>query len=174
MIKKLMGIMAVLVLSVVSAAQSTSFSTSAFSATFNGPVTATGPSRNIANTSTYYQYKSYQNGIWEGVEVRTIDHDIAVDFTSSQFYRANETGTLAPEVNGDDYYQGHPFSYGFFSDLKGKDGDTATYERCERIIIVNSRTVIFIWMDMETGGMRTANNTAFQPWVDFENSLDIK
>jgi hypothetical protein len=29
-------------------------------------------------------------------------------------------------------------------------------------------------MDMETGGMRTANNAAFQPWVDFENSLDIK
>jgi hypothetical protein len=174
MIKRLTGFLAVLILSLSAFAQSTSFSTPAFSVTFNGPVTTSGPTRNAANTSTYYQYKSYQNGVWEGVEVRTIDHDIDVSFASSQFYRANETGTLAPEVNNDKYYQGHPFSYGFFSDLKGKDGDTATYERCERIIIVNSRTVIFIWMDTETGGMRNANNTAFQPWVDFEDSLDIK
>ena len=172
------------------------YSTPVFSATFNGDVKVE-TFRNSTNSNTAYSsfsngitklkvktfrnstssntaYSSFSNGITELVVVRTVDHDIDVNTTSSQFYRANTTGaTLVDKFNSDGEYQGHPYSYGLF---EYTDSGIAFTER-ERIIIVNSRTVIFIKMIMTAEKASNEPNTPgndLQVWQDFENTLNIK
>ena len=159
----------ILALAISSVAQT--YSTPVFSATFNGDVKVE-TFRNSTNSNT--AYSSFSNGITELVVVRTVDHDIDVNTTSSQFYRANTTGaTLVDKFNSDGEYQGHPYSYGLF---EYTDSGIAFTER-ERIIIVNSRTVIFIKMIMTAEKASNEPNTpgnALQVWQDFENTLNIK
>jgi hypothetical protein len=163
-----------LALAFVGSAFAQTFTTSAFSANFNGAV-STDTFRSKANTSNNVQYGSFANGITETVIVRTVDHDIPVDLSSSQFYRSNTTDlVLVTKYNSDGTYQGHPYSYGYFT----YTNDNVNYVVQERIIIVNSRTAIFISMTMtEAQHAETPNvpNTStIQVWQDFENSLDIK
>jgi hypothetical protein len=76
----------VLLLAAFAGAQSTTYSTANFSATFLGPVRASSPDRNVQNTSTSQYYSSVHNGVEETVSDRTVDHDIPVDQSSLDFY----------------------------------------------------------------------------------------
>jgi hypothetical protein len=151
----------------------TPYSTSSFSATFNGTVDVDSH-RSSGGTSNNVEYSSFANGITEIVIVRTVDHDIDVNLTSSQFYRNNVGGgaTLLDKYNSDGAYQGHPFSYGLFTYTK----DGVDYSLRSRFIIVNSRTAIFIQMVMPTEKANAepkTPNDALVVWQDFENSLNI-
>jgi hypothetical protein len=118
------------------------------------------------------------------VVVRVVDHAIPVDFSSSNFYRTHlcentEGATLDNDSTNDSYYDGHPFSFGVCNYTLGN----IPYWRLERIIIVDSTTVIFIAMDVPVSvANRPENattsvkgtNDAFVGWVNFENSLVIR
>ena len=169
-----------LLLTAVAVAQS-DYSTADFSATFNGQVEVSGPTRNTANTSTYVSYSSHDSqGIEEFVEVRTIDHDIPVDLTSTRFYRnqvstsANATEELLADKNSDGDYQGHPYSYGCYR-LKFQSG--GDYYHLARYIVVSPRKEISIEMLIPTSiinNIATDPNGAYTIWREFEYTLNIK
>ena len=147
------------------------YNNSRFSAIFNGPVTVTTVTH-ATNTDT--NYTSVNGNVEEQVIVRVVDHDIPVDFSSTEFYRDRDASSdekLMTEVNSNGYYQGHPYSYG---DVLGTDNGVSYY-RFERSIVVNSRTAIFIRMirPVNESNNKTAAG-AVQEWQDFENTLDIK
>ena len=158
--------------------QTTPYSNSYFSATFNGPVTADAPTRNTNGTSTDYTYYSISTDgtVGQMVIVRTIDHDISVDLSSSEFY-ANDDRTPGPITNrstGD--YQGHPLSY-----TRREETDiTPSVSKRTRFIIVNSREVIFViqiapFVDYTVPGNTTAAGVGDQTqWFAFEDSLQIR
>jgi hypothetical protein len=150
-----------LLLSVTALAQSTPYSTPNFSATFTGPV-ATSTDTNPTNTT--YNYKSSTQNVSQSVFVRIVDHDIAVNHESSNFYANNDsTGGTMSDVK-QDYYQGHPFTYSCHTyDVGG-----VSWTKRTRYIIVNARTVIFIWQI----SLAAYNDTP--EWTAFENSLVIK
>jgi len=130
--------------------------------------------RNDANTSTRTVYTAIGNEAVEQVVVVKVDHDIPVDYTSSDFYRdadVNTGETLATNRNSQGLYQGHPYSYGCYtSTVNGVD-----VIRFSRFIIVNSRTAIFIVMAMPNSDNAPKTPTgAFQAWQDFENTLNIQ
>jgi hypothetical protein len=149
----------------------TNFSAPRFSASFNGAVETSKAARNTNNTSTSVQYTSTSGNVLESVTVRTIDHDIAVDSTSSQFYRANDTtGTLFPASSSDGTYQGHPYSYG----CAHFESNGITFWSMTRYIIVDSRTAIFITLIVPENDVQLSNNETLPEWVRFENSLSIQ
>jgi hypothetical protein len=100
----------------------------------------------------------------QSVFVRIVDHDIAVNHESSNFYANNDsTGGTMSDVK-QDYYQGHPFTYSCHTyDVGG-----VSWTKRTRYIIVNARTVIFIWQI----SLAAYNDTP--EWTAFENSLVIK
>jgi hypothetical protein len=164
-----MTIILAVMLSVAAVAQN--YSTPVFSADFNGAVSVNS-FRNDKNTSTRTRYTSVSGDVHEEVLVVAVDHDIAVDLTSSRFYRdqdANVGETLTTDFNSDGTYQGRVFSYGCF--LSRFDG--VNYIRLTRYIIVNSRTALFISMSLPNSDARTSEG-AIQAWVDFERTLVIK
>lgn len=160
----------VVLLLVAAFAGAQNFSGSRFTATFNGPVSTT-TSSNATNSNL--QYTSRSGNVTEGVTVRTVDHDIPVNQSSSQFYRANVVSPyiLDSSKNSDGYYQGHPYSYGTFSYTE----NGVLYYVMERFIVVDSRTAIFIWMSMPASEDtdRTPNNANVR-WQDFEYTLNIQ
>jgi len=130
--------------------------------------------RNDANTSTRTVYTVIGNEAVEQVVVVKVDHDIPVDYTSSDFYRdadVNTGETLTTNRNNKGLYQGHPYSYGCYtSTVNGVD-----VIRFSRFIIVNSRTAIFIVLAMPNSDNAPKTPTgAFQAWQDFENTLNIQ
>lgn len=149
--------------------QTTSYSTRAFTAVFNGAVTADDAQRSTDNQSTNYVYTSYSdaNTVGQAVIVRFVDHDIDVNYTSSDFYANDDSSTGTVSNTSQGTYQGHPFTY---TARKWNDGGVALIKRT-RFIIVNSREVIFIIQIAPD----TNNSYGDQPqWFDFESSLDIK
>jgi hypothetical protein len=175
--KYLSSILAVLLLSIAGLAQdypvgpntgkaTTPYSTTQFSATFDGPVTALLPTRNDENTSTDYKYVSKNDKVAEAITVRFIDHDIAVDYTSSDFYANDDRtgGTVDTDNTSHNEWNGAPFTYTYRTfTLNG-----AVLTKRSRYIIVNSREVIFIQQV-------TVNGYEDRPeWLDFEYSLRIK
>ena len=149
--------------------QTTPYSTNNFSATFNAPVTAEPVSRSADNQSSNYTYWSATDTVGQSVMVRFVDHDIAVDFTSSDFY-ANDDSTGGTITNrSTDYYQGHPFTY------TRRDFVQNGVELSKRVrdIIVSSREVIFL--EQVAPYVSGPAGTGDQPqWFEFEDSLNIK
>ena len=151
--------------------QTTPYSNSYFSATFNAPVSVDSPARNGSNTSTDYAVYSNTPTVGQIVTARVIDHDIPVDQSSSDFYANDDTtgGTITNRsVNT---YQGHPFTY--TRRIYTEDG--VRLSKRTRYIIVNSREVIFIVEIAPIGVAGDAGDLAEQQqWFDFEDSLNIK
>jgi hypothetical protein len=142
----------------------TPYTTGVFSATFNGPVTAKDSGRNTANTSSDVTYVSSTDLIAQAVVVRTIDHAIAVDFTSSDFYVSDLQGCDTKDNISKGYWDNHPLTYVFCTYTTGGQ----TYTLRVRFIIVNSTTVLMVkQLALE------ANNDRDQ-WLDFEYSLRIR
>ena len=173
--KFLSSILAVLVLSIAALAQypegpntgkaTTPFSNAQFSATFNGTVTAKPAARN-SDTSTDYTYVSQNDKVAELVTVRIIDHDIAVNYESSDFYANDDRtgGTVDADNITHGSWNGAPYTYTYRTFTYG------SYELTKRTryIIVNSREVIFLQQV-------TVKGYEDQPeWFDFEYSLRIK
>jgi hypothetical protein len=173
--KKFFAIATLALALVASAFAQTTYTAPKFSVNFTGPVT-TKTFNNAANTSTRTDYVATANGVTE--EVMTVDiiadGVLAVDYSSSDFYRANNANTgetLTTDNLSNGLYQGHPFSYGSY--LSTYEG--VNYVRFTRFIIVNGKEAIFISMFLEDSpnAVKTPAG-AFQVWQDFENSLDIK
>ena len=145
-------------------AATTPFATNVFSATFNGPVTTGSAVRNSTDTSTDVTYVSYTSLIAQGVVVRSIDHAIAVDYTSSDFYVNDLTGCDTKANISQGSWDNRPYTYVFCTYTAGGQ----TYTLRVRFIIVNSTTVLFIkQLALE------ADNDRDQ-WLDFEYSLRIR
>lgn len=145
--------------------QTTPFSNNYFSLTFNGPVTTDAPDRNAANTSTTYSYSSFSNGVYQAAHLRIIDHDIAVDYTSSDFYADDDRTGGTIENRSKDSWCGHPFTY---TGRKVVNEKGETYFVRTRYIIVSARAVLFLVQV-------SSYSAADQPeWMDFEYSLRIK
>lgn len=174
-LRNLLLTVAALALTAFSAVAQNVYSGPRFTAAFNGPV-STSTFTNPTNSNT--SYTANDGVISTEITVRKVDHEIPVDFGSANFYRGNEcsNGTLAAYTNNA-YYQGRPFAYAACTfTSNGTD-----YITMERIIIVDSTTVIFIGM---TVPVTVANqsptkdsdggNTAFLGWVNFERSLTIQ
>ena len=175
------GLLAVslLCMSMVAAVSQTVYSGPNFTASFNGPVNVS-TFNNATNSNT--SYFATDGTIITRVIVRNVNHPIAVDFTSSQFYRNHqcEGGDIAETLldsTNSAYYAGHPFTYGACSYTY----NGVPYFTLQRSIIINATTVIFISMDVpqsiaarSTTTDSDGGNNAFLGWVNFENSLSIK
>jgi hypothetical protein len=149
--------------------QTTQFNSNQFTALFNGEVTVSELKQNDAKTSQYRSYTSSSNGVTQQVLLKFITAgDIAVDYTSSNFY-ANQ---FVPVVGGVEdmsnrsqgVWEGHPFTYAYVS---GETDGVAWVTRT-RYIIVNSREALFI--SQTSSGTTDDRNQ----WLDFEYSLRIK
>src|ERR1035437_2977905 len=142
----------------------TPYTTGVFSATFNGPVTATDATKTTSGTSTDVTYYSATNLIAQAVVVRNIDHAIAVDYTSSDFYVNDLRGCDTKDNLSKGVWDGRPYSYVFCTYSTGGQ----TYTLRVRFIIVNSTTVLMVkQLALE------ANNDRDQ-WLDFAFSLRIR
>ena len=143
--------------------QTTPFSNAQFSATFNGPV-STDTFRSKSDTSSNTVYGSTNHNVDQVVIVRFVDHDIAVDHTSSDFYADDDRtgGTVANRSS--DVWEDHPFTY----TARDFTLDGVDYTERTRFIIVNSREVIFI------SQTRLRDYDDKNEWLDFEYSLRIK
>ena len=164
-----MTIILAVMMSVAAVAQT--YSTPQFAVNFTGTVNVSS-FRNNKNTSTRTDYVAVSGNVREEIMVVSIDHDIAVDLTSSRFYRDQDASageTFVTNFNSDGTYQGHLFSYGCF--LSQFDG--VNYIRLTRYIIVNARTAIFISMSLPNPEERTSEGS-LKAWQDFENTLVIK
>ena len=151
-----------LVLSAFAVAQT--FSSNYFDANFVGAVTSSNK-RNDANTSTDYMYNASNDNVVQYVISRVVDHDIPVDYSSTNFY-ANEDaqkGEVLSRSTG--MYQGHPFTY-LCIKYTTKAGYVLT-ER-DRYIIIGPREVYFI---SQTSLASYDDNAEF---LALENSLNIK
>lgn len=146
--------------------QTTPVSNQYFSVTFNGSI-ITDTSRSTDNQSSNYAYASMDHDVIQIVIVRFVDHDIAADYTSSDFY-ANDDTTGGPgaviDTRSQDTWEGHPFTY---TRRLYTDKGVQTSKRT-RYIIVNSREVIFVEQ------IAPAAYADHDEWLDFEYSLRIK
>jgi len=143
--------------------QTTPYSTSAFSATFNGGVETSGY-RSSENHSSNSVYISTNHGVMQRIVVRTVDYDIPVDLTSSNFYADDDTTGGTIDNRSTAVWEGHPYTY--TRHLYTVNG--VEFSKRTRYIIVNSRTAIFIQQV-------SASSYNDQPeWYDFEYSLRIR
>jgi hypothetical protein len=176
--KKFLMIALLFAVSTLAVAQ-TAFSGPRFSASFNGAVT----SRTYNNaTNSNVEYSANDGTIVTSVTVRTVNHPIAVNFESANFYHDQACGEGAKQVGdvNNAYYQGHPFAFSICAYTAKND---VPYYTMERVIIVDATTVIFIDMDVPqsiadvTDSQVTSasgKKNAFVGWVNFENTLTIK
>lgn len=150
----------------VLAAQTTPYTTPQFSANFNGPVT-TFADTNTAKTSTDNFFTSTRNGVEQMISVRIVDHDIAVDKDSTDFYagqaqKAVNWGSSSLLEHKEGSYQGHSWAYVYLQSPNN------TRKRRIWITIVNSRTVLMI---LQEAPMKTDDQS---DWETISDSLDIK
>jgi hypothetical protein len=143
--------------------QNTPYFNNYFSVNFNGTV-QTDSSRSDNGQSTNYIYQSTNHGVTQVVVVRIVDHDIAVDNTSSDFYANDDRTGGTVDQTSKDRWQGHPFTYTF----RHYQRDGNDLGKRTRFIIVNSRTVIFIYQ------IAAYSYDDRPEWLDFEYSLSIK
>jgi hypothetical protein len=140
----------------------TTYSNSYFSATFEGPV-KDDIERNPSGKSTNHTYEFCCTNVDQEVIVRTLDSDIPVNFSSSNFYANDDnTGGITSTTTGN--YQGHPFTYS----LRRFTRDGKEISKRERFIIVNPRVVMFI------SQAALWNYDDSNEWSNFVTSLDIK
>ena len=142
----------------------TPYATGVFSATFNGPVEVQASTRSTQNTSTDTMYLSENGLIAQAVTVRTIDHAIAVDYASSDFYVNDLTGCDTKTDQSQGSWDNRPYSYVFCTYSNGGN----TYTLRVRFIIVNSTTVLMVKQ------LALINDNDRDQWLDFEYSLRIR
>jgi hypothetical protein len=142
----------------------TPYATNVFSITFNGPVAITNVGRNSENTSNDMVYSSDNGKIFQFVTLRTIDHAISVDFTSSDFYVNNQSGCDTKTDISQGTWDNRPYSYSFCTFTL----DGQKYTLRTRYIIVNSTTVLMV----KQAAKEDDNNR--DVWLDFEYSLRIR
>jgi hypothetical protein len=141
-------------------AQRVNYSAPRFSASFNGAV-KTWAKESDVKTSTNDYYSSETSGITELIAVRIIEHDIAVDNTSLDFYigqTIKNGGTVVRSVYST--VQGHPA----VTALIHKDDDSQRW----MYIMLDARTVLVL---AQTTSWSTGDQTE---WDAFVNSLVIK
>src|ERR1700683_2381695 len=164
--KKVLALLASVIFSIAVLAQTvTPYSTANFSAVFNNTVTADAPVQNTRSVAN--AYTSNDGTHFEMVTFRVVDHDIPVDYTSSDFYANNSQNggwVIDPTVTTEKLYQGHPFTYTYMT----KTVYGIQYALRSRYIIVNSREAIFIQMSSP------AADSNYDYWENFENTLSIK
>ncbi len=142
----------------------TPYATSTFSITFNGPVVIEAAVRNTENTSTDVTYDSNNGNIYQMVTIRTIDHAIPVDFTSSNYYVEHQTGCDTKTDLTTGYWDNRPYSYSFCTfSIQGEK-----YTLRTRYIIVDSTTMLRV----QQVAKEDDNNR--DAWLDFEYSLRIR
>ena len=143
----------------------TPFDGAYFSATFNG-TPSVKTYRSADNESSNTVYSSMTDTVAEIVTVRIIDHDIAVNYTSSDFYANDDRtgGTLDNDSTTRNVWCGLPYTYTF----RNFELDGVKLVKRSRYIIVNSREVIFIQQ------IAVASYEDRPEWLDFEYSLRIK
>jgi hypothetical protein len=144
--------------------QVTPFSNQYFSATFNAnPTVGTGAR---SDTAMNYTVSSYTESpvVGQSITVRIVDHDIPVDYTSSDFYANNDSTGGEVITTSRNVWEGHPFTY--VARKFTVNGET--FQKRERYIIVNSREAIFL-TEIIPAGQDDQNE-----WLDFEYSLRIK
>ena len=142
----------------------TPYSTSVFSATFNGPVSILNVGRNNDNTSSDVAYTSDNGKIAQYAIVRTIDHAIPVNFTSSDFYVQHQTGCDTKTDLTQGTWDNRPYSYSFCTfSIEG-----VKYTLRTRYIIVNPTTVLMIKQ------LAKEDDNIRDEWLDFEYSLRIR
>ena len=148
----------------VSDTQTVPYSVPQFSATFNNGVAVT-TYRAPTSTNTEY-FSTDSRGVTQDIVVRFVDHDIPVDYSSSDYYLNHDTfgGALSNVTRGT--YQGRVFTYGFFD--KAPDGNGGFQSDRIRFIIVNSREVIMI------SQIAPEAVDDQQEWFAFEDSLNIR
>jgi hypothetical protein len=142
--------------------QNTPYSNSQFLAAYNGTVSTRAVRE---NTSTETIYESFDHSVFQAVVVRFVDHDIAVDQTSSDFYADNDSVTTPITNRSTGSWGGHPYTYAYrvYTDDAGN-----SMSKRQRSIIVSSREVIFIEQ------ITPASYNDQNEWLDFEYSLRIK
>jgi hypothetical protein len=157
--KSLLSFAAFLLLSAFAVAQSTPYSAPNFSTIFNSNVTTTSR-RNNAGTSTDYFYNAKNKDIEQVVTVRTVDHDIDLDKSSTDFYAGQASKNMTLDDRKDGVYQGHIYVSVLVHN--------ATRERKVRFILVNSRTVLMLFQQAPVGTDDSAD------WSTLVNSLVVK
>jgi len=150
-----------LVLSAFGIAQA--FTNNYFDATFVGTVTS-ATSRNTANTSTNYDFTASDTNIFQDIDVRLVDHDIAMDYSSTDFYADIDARRGEVLARSTGVYQGHPFTY---ICVKYTDGGSVLTER-DRYIMIGPREVYFITQ------RSLASYDDKAQWDAFESSLNIR
>jgi hypothetical protein len=139
----------------------TPYSTSRFSATFNGPVTFE-KDLNDAKTTTNSEWSSGANGIVQQLTIRDISGSLAIDVNqeSLNFYvnQALNGATALAQANGN--YQGHIWSYVSYN----SEG-----EQWRMWFIIVNPTTVFVLSELTDIG-----NDDSAAWATFSKSLVIK
>jgi len=149
----------VLVASLPASAQSVSYSTPLFSATFCG--SQVGLENTTTDTATETVYSAHTPTSTCTVEVRTVGHAIAVDYSSSDFYANHVDWTRTSDITRG-YQDGHVYSQ---ADYANPDHTSITRDR---FIIVSPTEVITVKASVFTNGPLDSVFGAFA------NSLSVK
>jgi len=134
-----------------------------FDATFVGAVTS-ATSRSTANTSTNYDFTASDTNIFQDIDVRLVDHDIAVDYSSTDFYadidarQRRSARAVNRRVSGTPLHLHLCEVHGRWSVLTERD----------RYIMIGPREVYFITQ------RSLASYDDKAQWDAFESSLNIR
>jgi hypothetical protein len=109
-------------------------------------------------------YNSDNGEVVQFITVRTIDHAIAVDFSSSDFYVNDEKGCESKKNITRGTWDNRPFTYDFCTFLV--QGQRCTLRT--RYIIVNPTTVILI----QQASLESYDDQS--EWEFFESTLNIR
>jgi hypothetical protein len=168
--KTLLSLLSVLILATVALAQSTPYSTSVFSTTFNGPVT-TQQSGTKGGTSTSVVYLAHNESspfVYQALAVRTINAPgIAVDQASLEVY-GNDilNGGLTQDDRQYITVQGHIAVY--VNAHKTDEAGLLTRRR-GLTIILNARTVIMVLQEAQASN----DDGGVTNWTTLTGSLVI-
>jgi hypothetical protein len=117
------------------------------------------------------EYYSRANGIYQGIAIRTISHNIPVSYGSTDFYIMRDCdGSAGKDCARDtsvdfshNYINGHPSSYGFYTfTFSG-----ANYTQRVLAIMLDSRTFVRVVQVSPA----TDSATDRKEWLDLTNSL---
>lgn len=163
-LKSMLLAASMLVLTAFAVAQT--FSNNYFDANFVGAVTSS-TQRNDANTSTNYFYNASDANVYQTIDVRLVDHDIPVDYSSTNFYADADARRSGVEVmsRSTGVYQGHPFTY---LCIKYTNASGQVLTERNRYIVVGPREAYFV---TQTSLASYDDNAEFNT---LENSLNIK
>ena len=139
------------------------FTNNYFTATFTGTVQSSTV-RNDANTSTNYDFSARSANLVQNIDVRLVDHDINVDYSSTNFYADIDAqhGTVQNRSTGT--YQGHPFTY---TCITYTSSTGSVLSERNRYIMIGPREVYFVTQT----SLASYDDKA--EWDAFESSINI-